>query len=53
MALARLKAEKSLVVVPGATHLLPERGALEAVIEHTLRWFDSHLAVRASGQGCV
>lgn len=42
MALARLKAEKSLVIVPGATHLFPERGALEAVIEHALRWFDAH-----------
>jgi putative phosphoribosyl transferase len=53
MALARLKAEKSLVIVPGATHLFPERGALEAVVEHALRWFDSHLAVRACGQGRV
>lgn len=42
-ALARLKTEKSLVVVPGATHLFPEKGALAAVVEHAARWFASHL----------
>jgi pimeloyl-ACP methyl ester carboxylesterase len=44
IALARLNAEKSLAIVPGATHLFPERGALEAVIEEACRWFDTHLA---------
>lgn len=53
MALARLNAEKSLVIVPGATHLFPERGALEAVIEHAARWFDDHLPVRVRGQRCA
>ncbi len=42
----RLKCEKSLVVVPGATHLFPERGALEAVVEHAGQWF-----VRHAGEG--
>jgi dienelactone hydrolase len=31
-ALARLRGPKSLVIVPGASHLFPEPGALEAVI---------------------
>jgi dienelactone hydrolase len=49
IALARLKAEKSLVIVPGASHLFPERGALEAVIRHASRWFDSHLPDKKAG----
>jgi len=32
-----------LVVVPGATHLFEERGALEQVAEHTIDWFRQHL----------
>lgn len=51
MALARLNAEKSPVIVPGATHLFPERGALEAVIEHATHWFDDYLPVW--GQRCA
>jgi pimeloyl-ACP methyl ester carboxylesterase len=43
MALARLSSPKALEVVPGATHLFPEPGAMEAVIEHALTWFDRHL----------
>ncbi len=46
MALAQLKAEKSLVIVPGASHLFPERGALEAVIQHASRWFGAHMLHR-------
>jgi pimeloyl-ACP methyl ester carboxylesterase len=49
-ALARLKAEKSLVIVPGATHLFPESGALEAVIEHAVQWFDLHIAQAQDGR---
>jgi len=41
-AFERLTCEKSLVVVPRATHLFPERGALEAVIDHAARWFAWH-----------
>jgi len=44
MALARLKGDKAMVIVPGATHLFPEPGAVEAVIEHAARWFDLYLA---------
>jgi fermentation-respiration switch protein FrsA (DUF1100 family) len=42
-ALARLKGPKSLRVVPGATHLFPEPGALEAVMQYAAHWFLRHL----------
>jgi dienelactone hydrolase len=43
-ALARLRGPKTLQIVPGASHLFPERGALEAVIAHAAKWFERHLA---------
>jgi pimeloyl-ACP methyl ester carboxylesterase len=43
-ALERLPQPKALEIVPGATHLFPETGALEAVIAHAARWFERHLA---------
>jgi putative phosphoribosyl transferase len=43
-ALARLKGPKALEIVPGASHLFPEPGALEAVIGHAARWFTRYLA---------
>jgi len=42
-ALARLHGPKALEIVPGASHLFPERGALEAVIDHAARWFERYL----------
>lgn len=30
-------------IVPGATHLFPEPGALEAMIEHAAKWFSTYL----------
>jgi pimeloyl-ACP methyl ester carboxylesterase len=39
----RLSCEKALKIVPGATHLFPEPGALEAVIELASEWFELHL----------
>ncbi|MGZ5903947.1 MAG: dienelactone hydrolase family protein [Reyranella sp.] len=42
LAFDRLKATKSLVIVPHATHLFPEKGALDAVIDHAMRWFVRH-----------
>lgn len=42
-ALARLAAPKALEIVPGATHLFPEPGALEAVIALAAQWFERHL----------
>lgn len=39
----RLKAESKLAIVPGATHLFEEPGALDEVIAHASRWFLTHL----------
>lgn len=43
-ALARLGGPKRLQIVPGATHLFAEPGALEAVVDHAADWFERHLA---------
>jgi putative phosphoribosyl transferase len=42
-ALAELRCEKALEVVPGATHLFEEPGTLDAVIGLARRWFLDHL----------
>jgi putative phosphoribosyl transferase len=39
----RLRCEHQLVVVPRATHLFEEPGALEAVAGHAATWFSDHL----------
>jgi pimeloyl-ACP methyl ester carboxylesterase len=45
-ALERLPAaDNSLIVVPGASHLFEEPGALEAVSRLAARWFQQHLPV--------
>ena len=43
LAFAQLGGPKGLEVVPGATHLFPEPGALEAVIELAGSWFERYL----------
>ena len=43
-ALARMEVEKTLEIVPGATHLFPEPGALEKVAELTADWFTRTLS---------
>jgi pimeloyl-ACP methyl ester carboxylesterase len=43
-AYARLTAPKLLEIVPDATHLFPEPGAMEAVIALAGRWFKTYLA---------
>src|SRR5215469_7671277 len=45
-ALTRLQGPKALEIIPGASHLFPEPGALEAVIDHAARWFARYLAPR-------
>jgi putative phosphoribosyl transferase len=40
---AHLRCKNRLEIVPGATHLFEEPGALERVIELALGWFDAHL----------
>ncbi|MFB9626898.1 dienelactone hydrolase family protein [Nonomuraea helvata] len=49
----RLRSESRITVVPGATHLFEEPGALEAVAEHARDWFSTHFtsARRASASG--
>ena len=47
-ALARLRCEKRLAIVPGATHLFEEAGALETVVGLAGDWFASHLQTAAA-----
>ena len=49
-AFAQLQCEKSLEIVPGATHLFEEPGALDQVIDLARQWFTRHLTGR-SGEG--
>ena len=48
-ALAQLGAGHRLVVVPGATHLFEEPGALEEVARMAAHWFARHLVERGAG----
>ena len=48
-ALARLRTEKKLEIVPGATHLFEEPGALEEVARLAADWFVRHLEHPDSG----
>jgi len=53
-ALAQLRCEKQLVIIPGATHLFEEPGALDEVARLAREWFKRHLMVeveRATGAG--
>ena len=50
-ALARLQGPKALEIVSGASHLFPEPGALEAVIDHAARWFARYLPGPAVAAG--
>lgn len=45
-AMRRMRAQVRLEVIPGATHLLEEPGALELVSQLALKWF--RLAFRAT-----
>lgn len=47
-ALAQLRAERRLVIVPGAAHLFEEPGALEEVARLARDWFASHLRGQAA-----
>jgi pimeloyl-ACP methyl ester carboxylesterase len=42
-ALAQLRTEKRLVIIPGATHLFGEPGALDEVARLAREWFELHL----------
>lgn len=43
LAEAQLRCEKKLVIIPGATHLFEEPGALERVAELAADWFVAHM----------
>jgi putative phosphoribosyl transferase len=45
-ALALLRCQKKMIVVPGATHLFPEPGALEEVARLASEWFACHLGAQ-------
>lgn len=47
-AMAQLGCEKQLVIVPGATHLFEERGALEQVASLARDWFEKFLSGRST-----
>ena len=42
-AMTQLRSEKRLVIIPGATHLFHEPGALERVARLARKWFHDHL----------
>jgi putative phosphoribosyl transferase len=48
-ALRRIRVPKALEIVPGASHLFPEPGALEEVIRLAADWFARHLGDARSG----
>ena len=50
-AFARLACEKTLTIVPGATHLFEEPGTLEQVATHASRWFGRWLRPQPDGGG--
>lgn len=45
-ALSHLRGDSEMTIVPGATHLFEERGALEEVMRLANEWFSTHLAPR-------
>jgi putative phosphoribosyl transferase len=47
-ALAKLRGPKALEIVPGASHLFPQLGALETVVDRARRWFELYLGMNAS-----
>lgn len=49
-ALAQLTCEKSLEIVPGATHLFEEPGTLEQAAAFAAEWFSVHIGSTISGR---
>jgi dienelactone hydrolase len=47
-AFAELRCEKEFKIVPGATHLFEEPGALESVARLAADWFGAHMRTRAT-----
>ncbi len=49
-ALGRLRVVSELEIIPGATHLFEERGALDVVADLAARWFVIHLTPAGGGR---
>lgn len=49
-ALAQLTCQKKMIIVPGATHLFEEPGALEQVAGHAGDWFERYLVPVAASE---
>jgi dienelactone hydrolase len=49
-ALGRLRCEKDMKIVPGATHLFEEPGALEQVARLARKWFAHHLSAERGSE---
>jgi dienelactone hydrolase len=49
-ALAALRCEKQLVIIPGATHLFEEPGALDEVARLARDWFERYLVLSATSR---
>lgn len=47
-AYAALAGPKEIIIIPGATHLFEEPGALERVADHAREWFINHLGQEAT-----
>jgi putative phosphoribosyl transferase len=50
-AMAKLRCEKKLVIVPGATHLFEEPGTLEEVARLAAEWFEQHVTTAGKSIG--
>ncbi|MEZ2146927.1 dienelactone hydrolase family protein [Bradyrhizobium sp. DN5] len=50
-AFARLREPKAIEIVPGASHLFSEPGAIEQVTDHAARWFARYLTPMTPGAG--
>ena len=50
-AFAKLRCKKELEIVPGATHLFEEPGALESVAQMAADWFGEHLQSHPEATG--
>jgi dienelactone hydrolase len=50
-AFARLRGPKAMEIIPAASHLFPEPGAMEQVIDQAARWFGHHLTRSAPRAG--
>jgi pimeloyl-ACP methyl ester carboxylesterase len=48
-AASALRSPHRLQIIPGATHLFPEPGALDQVVDHAVDWFKQHLPGRGAG----